>query len=329
MKKYLLLIILLLPFTALAKGYEIVSGDLDTVGSVVKIADEEFYVIGKEDSAHVKLFSRYNLALGYGFDENTYRQDPKSEEYIYDMNPTDGMGSGYFADGVRLENPKGGIISFDDTYWYDADNRVEKEGYGPAYVYNEQYQEKVFNIYDENSLLKAHVDKYVEYLNDTSCVKTEGRLIEAQEMKELGFGWSCVYCNYAVMRVTDSTPDWLLNTDYWIGSASIAYGYSGQLHTYRIKRKINGVDKIDVLVPSTRFPLEGAGLRPVIILDTSVEGGCPVKEDKEEVKEEIKGIEENPKTGINYVFTTIALVLALGFMFMYIKSFKNNTYFTK
>ena len=330
MKKYLLLIILLLPFTVFAQGYEIVSGDLDTVGSVVKIADEEFYVIGKEDSTHVKLFSKYNLALGYGYDENTYRQDPKSEEYIYYMNPTDGMGPGYYADGVRMENPKGGIKAFDNTYWYDADNRVEKEGYGPAYVYNEQYQEKVFNIYDENSLLKAHVDKYVEYLNDTACVKTEGRLIEAQEMKELGFGWSCVYCDYTVMRVTDSTPDWLLNTQYWVGSASIAYGYSGQLLTYIIKSKNNGVDRIDVRVQSSGFPQMGAGLRPVIILDTSVEGGCPVKEDKEEVKEEVKGVEEikeNPKTGITKHGLLVLLLLSISIVIYNFN--KNKTLFNK
>ena len=330
MKKYLLLIILLLPFTVLAKGYEIVSGDLDTIGSIVKIAGEEFYVLGREDSTHVKLFSRYNLALGYGYDENTYRQDPKSEEYIYDMNPPDGMRVGYYADGVRLENPKGGIMAFDNIYWYDSVNKVEKEGYGPAYVYMEQYQEKVFNIYDENSLLKAHVDKYVDYLNDTACVKTEGRLIEAQEMKELGFGWSCVYCDYTVMRVTDSTPDWLLNTQYWVGSASIANNYSGQLLTYRIKSNNNGVDKIDIRVQAAGFPQMGAGLRPVIILDTSVEGGCPVEEVKED-KEEVKGveeIEENPPTGMNYYYTGLSIVLAISLMFVYIKMYKQS-YFIK
>ena len=48
-----------------AQHYTVLSGDLDTVGSEVKIADEEFYVIGQEDENHVKLLSKWNLNVDY------------------------------------------------------------------------------------------------------------------------------------------------------------------------------------------------------------------------------------------------------------------------
>ena len=52
-------------------------------------------------------------------------------------------------------------------------------------------------------------------------------------------------------------------------------------------------------------------------------------EPKEEPVKEIKGVEENPKTGLNYIYTVVALILALVFSFVYIRVFKNNTYFQK
>ena len=87
MKKYLLLILLLVPFTVFAKA-TIVSGNLDTVGSVVKIADEEFYVIGKQDATHVKLLAKYNIGVGYSFYTPTNRQEMKA--YCGDYTPRPG-----------------------------------------------------------------------------------------------------------------------------------------------------------------------------------------------------------------------------------------------
>lgn len=70
----ILLSLFLLPFPAFA-SIKLVYGDLDTVGSTLKIGDEFFYVIEKVDDNHVQLLSKYNLGIGYGFEENpVYRQ---------------------------------------------------------------------------------------------------------------------------------------------------------------------------------------------------------------------------------------------------------------
>ena len=74
MKKYLLLLLLLLPFNVYA-SIKLVSGDLNTIGSTVKIGDELFYVIGKEDDTHIQLMAKYNIGVGQFFEENPiYRQ---------------------------------------------------------------------------------------------------------------------------------------------------------------------------------------------------------------------------------------------------------------
>lgn len=88
--------------------YKIVSGNLDTVGSVVQIVDEQFYVIGKEDNNHVKLLTKYNLGVGTGFDIPTNRQ----ESTVTGIN---------------------NAIIFADTYYWENSNEIEF----PKYVYNE------------------------------------------------------------------------------------------------------------------------------------------------------------------------------------------------
>ena len=76
MKKYiLLLIILIVPFTVFG-GAKLIKGDLNTPGSIVKIGDEKFYVMGKTDDTHVRLLSMYNLGMGNFIDGVTYRQNP-------------------------------------------------------------------------------------------------------------------------------------------------------------------------------------------------------------------------------------------------------------
>ena len=70
------------------------------------------------------------------------------------------------------------------------------------------------------------------------------------------------------------------------------------------------------------------GLRPLVILDISKENECPIEEPlvvEEETKEEIKGVEENPKTGVITHTFLILFLLSVSFLLFY--SFKDKTYF--
>ena len=166
------------------KPYRIVSGNLNTVGSVVKIADEEFYVIGQEDSTHVKLLSKWNLNVG-----------SNAKETAIGLQDSDVRG--YRQDG----GTKYGTVVFSSTkYWVDSSNNL-KTTYGssyPAYVY------------DNNASIKTYVDTYVTYLTQQG-VNVSGRLISHEELVSLG-------CN-ASSRDCQSAPSWVYQTIYWSGSA--------------------------------------------------------------------------------------------------------------
>ena len=174
--------------------YSVESGDLNTVGSVVKIADEEFYVIGQEDSSHVKLLSKWNLNVG---------NNPKGTA----TGLQDSDVRGYRSDGGTTY----GRVDFSSTsYWFDGTNRVLKNQYGssyPAYVY------------DNNSILYQYVDNYVTYLNNQG-VNVTGRLISNEELVSLGciYKISKGYCDSNEDH-GGTAPSWVYQTSYWSGSA--------------------------------------------------------------------------------------------------------------
>ena len=181
-------------------AYTIVSGDLDTVGSVVKIADEEFYVIGQEDSTHVKLFAKYNLGVGNGFETPTNKQDVNAIGY-----------------GSVGSSPYTGTVDFSSSnYWFDGSGLDESYGSSyPAYVYG------------SNSNIKTYVDNYVTYLNNQG-VSVTGRLISYEELVALGCDDSLGYCDSSHGA---TAPNWVSSTSYWVGSAA-SYDYVRTVHSF-------------------------------------------------------------------------------------------------
>ena len=171
-------------------NYSIVSGDISTVGSVVKIADEEFYVIGQEDSSHVKLLSKYNLNVGSN---------------------AKGTATGLQDSDVRgFSGTTYGTVAENTNYWYD--------GYGLKPAYGSSYPTYV---YDSNSTLYQYVNNYVTYLN-TQGVNVSGRLIKQEELVSLGCNVSTRYCDSNGTH-GGTAPSWVYQTSYWSGSADGDY----------------------------------------------------------------------------------------------------------
>ena len=177
-------------------NYTIVSGDLDTIGSIVKIANEEFYVIGQEDTNHVKLLSKYNLNVGNELADGAIG-----------IQNSEARG--------RLRNSYssvGAVIFTDNSYWYDNDSLKEEYGTSfPAYIYT---NEKVNGNYLAS--IAQYVDNYINYL-ETQNVEVTGRLINLEELVNLG-------CNISQNSCTTlnggSAPEWLYYVGFWSGTAS-------------------------------------------------------------------------------------------------------------
>ena len=283
MKKYLLLLILLIPFSAYAWGYEVISGDLNTVGSVVKIADEEFYVIGKEDDTHVKLLAKYNL----GTFEQTYKQSENNSI----------------------------TVKFSNTaYWWDDVNKVYLDGYPSTEKYPNELEAYVYN---EKASIKEYVDNYVDYLGSTGVCVT-GRLMKSNELIPLGCRTECYDCARTSYVCNDN--EWFNLSSFWLGDALTykdiystiqtgvktlsKYSYGGSIY-------ING----GIVNPSES---NSSGIRPVVILDLN--NTCPKDEPvKEEVKgkTEVKEITKNPDTGVDrHLFLVLIMMVILTIVYL-------------
>ena len=170
--------------------YRIISGDLDTVGSIVKIADEEFYVIGKEGS-NTKLLAKWNLKVGGVYISSTLQSTYTSSDPGYGLQ--DENMKGYVSGKIE----KYGTLAFSSTnYWTYTS--------GAPYIYNNQ------------SNLYQYVEDYVSYLNQQG-VSVSGRLIQQEELVALGCNATVYYCN---TESGGTAPSWVYQTAYWSGSAS-------------------------------------------------------------------------------------------------------------
>jgi len=234
---------------ALISNYTISSGDLNTIGSVVKIDTEEFYVIGQGDENHVKLLAKWNLNVGSnpkGTATNLQNEDVRG--YVNDTSP------GYI-DGMQ----KYGEITYStDGYWHDSTNNKLKDEYG-GYIYNQEtnrYEDGsgnsivpyVYTNAKENGNyivpLAEYIDTYVDYLNNKGAIVT-GRLIKKEELEALG-------CD-DINRNCSLAPSWVYQTSYWTGSAGSSGGIWGLISN---KTFINSVNYSEYY-----------GVRPVIILE--------------------------------------------------------------
>ena len=155
-----------------------------TVGDIVKIGTEEFYVINR-DKDDLILLARYNLNVGYNKVEGTEGIQNK-------------MSVGYIL-GTQITT---GTISFSSSvYWTGV--RWEDFSNTNDYPY----------VADENCIIYPYLTSYKNYLEKTGITIKETRLLKYNEAVELG-------CNGMTYHCTDA-PYFLNETSFWLGSASI------------------------------------------------------------------------------------------------------------
>ena len=156
------------------------NGDINEIGTIVTIGDQQFYTIGTEGE-NVKLLSMYNLYVGgeynsswtaYG-SEATGKQDSTMLGYV---------------DGQSVR--KGTTVFSSDT-------------------------QKGINYSDYNgSIVEGYVNAYKDFLEgeEYGIDVVEARLITNEELEGLGCSSSSYSCS--------SAPSWVYATSYWSGSAS-------------------------------------------------------------------------------------------------------------
>ena len=165
---------------------KLVSGSLDEVGSQVCIKEECFYIISNTGSSVVML-SKYNLYVGGKTENGNWTAYGDEATGIQDPTMTNTYNSSII----------NGTLSFSSSnYWGDIDKGT--------YIYN------------SNSNIYKYVENYKMYLESQGADIVEARLISYEELDMLNCshaGLGGVNCSYS--------PEWLLSTSYWTGSASL------------------------------------------------------------------------------------------------------------
>jgi hypothetical protein len=162
----------------------LVSGNINTPGSIVAIENEKFYVIGQENG-NVKLLSMYNLHVGNRV-ERGYKVTPLE-------NTT----------GIQDKNMKGynWSIEEDDTI-YPVLGTVGFSNTSSLY---------------SGSIVEEHVNNYVSYLGELGANIQESRLIYLEELEGLG----CLYNGEEY--VCGEAPSWVYQSSYWTGTTDGDY----------------------------------------------------------------------------------------------------------
>ena len=152
----------------------VVSGDGTQVGNEVCIKNECFYVISSTDST-VTMLSKYNLHVGYnllGFDE--------TGEFIYEeiQNPTGIQSSLAHGNSDYHDMPYIGVTQFSNI--------------------NDSYS---------GSLVENYVNNYAEYLTLQGVKLVDYRIINRNDLLELGMGEDDNLVE---------TPAWVYSSSYWV-----------------------------------------------------------------------------------------------------------------
>ena len=172
-----------------ASKVNIVSGDMDTVGSEICIQEECFYVISS-NSYSVTMLAKYNLFVGGVHDGNTWT--------AYGEEAT-GKQDATMLGWISNQSIKNGTTPFSNlNYWFGTDK------YSSGY------------IYDSNSFLYSYVENYRKYLNTLGVTLDDARLITYEELVSLGCNPACSNAHYS----------WVTSSSYWSGSASPFYNYN-------------------------------------------------------------------------------------------------------
>ena len=174
----------------------VVSGDINTPGSVVAIGNEQFYVIGKENG-NVKLLSMYNLRVG---NKVTYDSLDFGDFEIETLTN---------ATGIQDSDAKGALI--DSTTWI-----------GTTAFSNT-------NSTYSGSIVEGYVNNYKTYLTNMGVDISSARLITKAELEKLGCNEDDYSCSDAPSWVY-STSYWSGSARgtncVWFVSSSASFVYS-------------------------------------------------------------------------------------------------------
>lgn len=189
------------------------------VGDIVKIGDEEFFVV-RHDGDDLVLLTKYNLYVGnkYNFQGNYYgtisEDDPK-----YLKQESSAFGNMYYSNNI---NQATATVRFSTENYWGYDNTYPLEIYDPNRdakpVFNSE------NIITENYSVAYYVKEYEKYLETLTKAVKGSRLLTYQEAVDLG----CDFINRNCSASAEN-QQFVYYTSYWLSTAS-SYDFLYVIH---------------------------------------------------------------------------------------------------
>ena len=202
------------------------------IGEIVKIGDEEFYVINRNGD-DLYLLAHYNLKVGNIFSKitSTIVGEYVSSDPGYGIQSSETLG---FHPTTGTDDYSNGAIPFSETnYWAGKVGTTYPGEYCASYN-----DTNCAYIYDSNSNLYQHISNYKSYLVGLGAVVKEARLMTLDESRAFSSAKHAAWCE----------------TSYWLGSV---HDETVSFHVYR-----NGA-----YFSSRRYDNRiDFGIRPVIVI---------------------------------------------------------------
>ena len=160
-------------------------GDINEIGTIVTIGDQQFYTIGT-DGDNVKLLSMYNLYVGGSYDNDAWEWTAYGDE----------------ATGKQDQNMLG--------YEYVSGQSISK---GTTAFSSSTQHGTNYSDYS-GSIVEGYVNAYKTIIEEDYGVPVEAaRLISFDELTDTKT-FACVEYNYCSYKYP-----WIYSTSYWSGSA--------------------------------------------------------------------------------------------------------------
>ncbi len=192
------------------------------IGDIVKIGNEEFFVIKELKDNKLTLIARYNLNVGPN----------KKEDVTEGIQNKDVIGYNFTDDGTRYAT-----LAFSSTDYWNG-----KVGNGMTYpgVYCSTIDEtNCAYVYDSNSLLYPYVQSYKQYLEGIMGRSIEASLLPLSDAAEI---WHSSY-----RELIFSTSFWLGNPSSYNQAWSVGADTNIYINRYNSGENVFGVRPIIII----------------------------------------------------------------------------------
>ena len=216
-----------------------------SIGDLIKVDTEEFYVVDKTDT-ELKLLARYILNVGPNKKDGITEGIQSSEIGEY-KNPQTGV----VVNHLKASSTQYGSLTFADNKYWDLSYPMPINNY--------------YTIYDSNSNLYPYVNNYVDYLKSKGLNNITGSIPDALDIQKMCGMTSFSYSTNLTTKC--SSAPYVYEVSYWLACGYKSYVNPESEYKYLIVVQARTTPKVFINDGTTRPSYYG--VRPLITMKIS------------------------------------------------------------